>query len=226
MKKLVFAAVLFFYSAPAMAQNVTVPVNVGIGPTFNWVTGPVADDQTFHFGFRFQTFVAIDQRTRVKYIKYIPKQYRKIARQPGEIRVDPVPWYVPRSFIISPKVRNTGMYGLTFRPLGLGISLGRDLKLAGGLLLTYAFIHSDTLESPMHFLRPGAELKADFEIPLQKKKKTMLSVGWASQFYIPQTIGGNIDEVGGIDNSIWHIGQIIVMFHKRFDYTFNIKKYL
>lgn len=219
--------ICFAYIKPVQAQEVTVPFNVGVGPTFNWLTGPVADDQTFHFGLRFSTYIAIDRPTRMKYMKHIPKKFRKLARQKGEIRYDPVPWYVPRSFFISPKVGdgNTGVYGLTFRPLGIGIALG-ELRLGLGALLTYAYIHSDTIPSPTHFLRPGIEIKADFEIPLQRRRMTALSIGWASQFYIPQEIGGAITEVGDLDTSVWHNGQIMVMLHKRFNLTLNVRDYL
>ena len=217
--------IFLFLPGTLFAQDVNNPLNVGVGPTFNWLTGPIAKDQTFHYGFRYTTYLAIDRATRLKYMKHIPKAYRKMARQKGEIRFDPMPWYVPRSFIISPKVKNTGVYGLTFRPLGLGIALG-ELRLSAGVLFTYLFIHSDTLPSPMHFLRPGAEIKASFELPLDRRRKTAISIEWASQFYIPQKVGGKILELGKTNESVWHIGQLSIMLHKRFDLSLNIKNYM
>ncbi len=224
MKSLI-VLILLLLPQTVFAQDVTVPLNIGVGPTLNWVTGPVAKDQTFHLGLRFTTYLAIGQKERLKYMKHIPKQYRNMARKKGEIRFDPMPWYVPRSFTISPKFRNTGMYGLTFRPIGLGIALG-ELRLSAGLLFSYLFIHSDTLPSPTHFLRPGAEIKASLELPLDKRRNTAVSIEWASQFYIPQNVGGKVLEVGEIDSSVWHIGQIIFMLHKRVDLTLNIRDYL
>ncbi len=223
--KTLFLIVCFFLPKVVSAQELTLPFNIGVGPTLNWVTGPVANDQTFHYGIRFNTYIAIDKKARLKHIEHIPQQYRKMAREAGELRYDPTPWYLPRSVMVSPKFRNTGMYGLTLRPLGLGLAIG-EFKLSAGLLLSYIFIHSDSLPSVTHFLRPGTEVKASLELPLDPRRRTTLSLEWASQFYIPQNLGEKIFVVGDLDASIWHIGQVTFMIHRRVDLRFNLGDYL
>jgi len=44
----------------------------------------------------------------------------------------------------------------------------------------------------------------------------LLGLGWDSQFYIPQKLGGDFFVVGPIDRSIWHIGQAYFQIHFRF----------
>ncbi|MBA2665170.1 MAG: hypothetical protein H0U74_22980 [Bradymonadaceae bacterium] len=213
-------------------QPVTVPVDIGVGPTFNMLgnidvenlglSGPIYEDQTFHYGIRISLAAIIDQEFMRNNQRLIPRQYRDQAKSMGEIRIKPgVAALIPTSLIISPKFRNTGVYAATWTPLGLGLALLSEpvrLSLHGGVIATYAFIHSDTIPSPTHFLRPGAELSLDLEIPITRQ--FLISFGWASQFYIPQKIGGSILETGLEDGpSLWHIGQGFLLLHFRFPYT-------
>ena len=116
-----------------------------------------------------------------------------------EIRMDVTPWYVPQSVVISPSFedRGTGIYGVAFNPIGVGLTLTPSplrFSLGAGAMLKYMFIHSDTLPSPTHFLRPGIELNADFEFPIVPDV-FYLSLGWASQLYIPE---GRRVALGGV----------------------------
>lgn len=201
--------------------KLTVPVDVGVGPAFHMVTGPIGDDQLFHYGLKLEVRAIIDNATIRKHKNKIPKKYRKTALKIRELRVSPS-IFIPDTLFISPKVDNVGMYGVVFRPLSLGLPLLHKpvrLHLGLGPLLTYAYIDDDRPEArgDTHFLRIGADLRADLEIPFSKS--FLISIGWASQFYIPQELGAGVFDVGDLDNSIWHIGQAYVMLHFRFPYT-------
>lgn len=199
--------------------EVTLPVNVGIGPAAFTLTGPVADDQFFHPGLRIDVFAVISPELIRQNINRVPKKYRKQALGiKSELRYSPL-WYLPESLILAPAFNNTGIFGVNFNPLSLSIPLSESprLSLSAGLLLSYAYIASDTLPSPTHFLRPGLGLKAEAEFPLSKS--FLVSLGWQSSLYPPQEVGGAILEWGELDTSIWHIGQAFLLFHFRFPYT-------
>jgi hypothetical protein len=203
-------------------RKVVIPANVGVGPAASFFTGPVGDDQIVHGGLRIAIFGVVDRKTRMANRDRIPSKYRKASAQAGEMRISPS-ILIPSSLWISPGVRNTGVYGITWRPIGFNVPLSSSsvrLDFGAGLLLSYAYVHSDSLPSPTHFLRPGADLKAEIEIPLSES--FLVSLGWASQFYPPQEVGGSIIELGDLDTSIWHIGQAFLQFHVRFPYATRI----
>ena len=127
--------------------------------------------------------------------------------------------------MISPKWAHTGMYGATWRPLTLGLDLvsGRaPLSLSAGLDLTATFIHSDGLGFDwMFFLRPGIDLQLEWELPLADTFH--VSLGWQSALYIPQPLGGGVFSLGGFnDRSIWHVGQVFLLFHGFTTYKANL----
>lgn len=206
------------------SRDVIVPIDVGIAPTFNFISGVVQGDQLFHTGLRISVEAVLSQKLIRQNINKVPKKYRKMVARSTEIRMDVTPWYVPQSLVISPKIGdgNTGIYGVAFNPLGVGLTLTPSplrFSLGAGAMLKYMFIHSDTLPSPTHFIRPGIELNADFEFPIVPDV-FYLSLGWGSQFYIPQKVGALPWEVPtGIKDSIWHVGQAYLMAHFRFPYT-------
>lgn len=204
----------------AFAGQVTVPFDIGVGPTGNLITGPVFRDQPVHFGLRISTYAIIDRATRRKYRHRIPERYRKMADQQGDIRYNPLSCCIPANLHISPAIPDTpfgdtGIYGITFKPIGLGVNLGDSsagLQIGLGALLSYMFIHSKTLPSPTHFLRPGLEARAELEFNFGGGG---VSLGWASQLFPPQEVGGSILKWGPPGESIWHIGQAFLLFHVR-----------
>lgn len=211
--------------APSRASSqITVPVDIGVGPAGVFFNGPVGAEQPLHFGLRLSITAIIDREFATKHQRLIPRQYRRQIRQMTEIRYRPAELaLIPSSLMLSPKVANTGVYGATWRWVGLGIApIDNPVRvgLGAGVIFTYAYMHSETLFSSMHFLRPGVELTLDFEVPVTQN--TLLSAGWASQLYIPQTLNGSILEVGGFNNSIWHIGQAFLKLHYRFPYTTSL----
>ncbi len=222
-RSLAIAAALLL-TANAHAERITVPVDIGIAPAVHLITGPVQDDQILHYGLKLSLAAVIDKKTIQANKHRVPARYRSRLKNVTELRFSPA-WYLPDTLFISPRTNNTGLYGVAFRPIGIGLSpVARPVRInaSAGLLLTYLFIHSDTLlpDGPMHFIRPGIDLKLDIELPLSRS--FLLSVGWASQFYIPQEIGKPVFEVESVSNSIWHIGQAYLMFHFRFPYTVSL----
>lgn len=203
--------------ALAAAQRVTVPVDVGVGPAAFLFFGPVFEDQPIHTGLKISVDAVLDREWLKKNQRLIPKRYRKQAQSLDEIRISPS-ILIPDTLIISPKVRDTGMYGATWKPLSLGLPLSKSpvrLSVGAGLLLTYAYLYSDTL-ADTHFLRPGAELGVDLE--LQFSKSFLVSVGWESALYVPQELGG-LGLPDRLRDGIFHVGQAYLQLHFRFPYT-------
>jgi hypothetical protein len=210
----------------ARAAEVTVPADVGVGPAFYVITGEVARDQPVHFGLKLSVQAIIDQATIRQHQDRIPLRYRRQALRLKEVRYSPS-FLIPDSLIISPQVQHTGIYGITWRPISLGLPLvdtgGTCLRLAAGLLLTYAYIHSDLATIPeTHFLRPGVDVGADLEIMFTPSFG--VSLGWASGFYLPQVLGGfglaaEGKSVSVGPDTLWHFGQAYLKLHVRFPYT-------
>lgn len=215
---------LLWAASPAHAKKVTVPLDLGIGPTVLMaVPGPVFEDQPAHFGLMLSAAVVIDQATLKANKKKIPKQYRKMATQMREVRIGKI--YVPETLILSPPIWGTGMYGATWRPLSLGVPLvstdGFSIDASAGLVLTAAFMHSTTLAAPwMVWLRPGLDLRIEAEGKLSDT--VLISGGWTSRGYVPQVVGGNFFAVTPLDQAIIHVGQPFLMLHVRVPITTNL----
>lgn len=205
-------------AAAGGAQRPEVLVDIGFGPAGLLVFGPVFQDQPLHGGLKLSVEAIVNQAAIRKNLRRVPKQYRKTASQMKEFRMKPL-WFLPDTLIISPPVRGTGMYGITFNPIGIGVAAGSGARVSLGadLALTYAYLFSDRLPS-MHFIRPGVAVEAELE--LAPVKSFAISTGWQSTFYIPQEMGSF--GVGTLDNSIWHIGQVFLKFHIRTPYKGRI----
>lgn len=202
----------------------TVPVDLGIGPAFHWISGPIQDDRAPHFGIKLSLAAIIDKQTLQENKGRIPKKYRGMVSKLGEVRYTPTV-FIPDTIFISPPTRDesTAMYGASWRPFGLGFPLIRSprLRIGADLDLTYAYIDGE--ESGLgvtHFLRPGIAIGADLEIPLSSS--FLISIGWSSGLYIPQEVGGEILAIGDLEDSIWHIGQAFVQLHFRFPYSVDL----
>lgn len=207
--------------------RVTVPVDVGIGPTFNLISGPVFRDQPVHFGGRLNMYAVIDRKFLRENWACIPPQYRSYARGVSEARIKPIFLnLIPRELIVSPRIpdlNNTGIYGIGWNLFSLGLAPISDpfrVSLTFGLPVKYMFIHSTEFDSPTHFARPGLEAMFDIEIPFTQR--FLFSFGWASQVFIPQRVGGSIIEFGPLNQSVWHVGQAYFKLHFRVPYETSI----
>jgi hypothetical protein len=222
--KLIPLALLCFLLLPGVAsaqRRVTAPVDVGIGPAAFLFFGPVFEDQPIHTGLKISVEAVLDQEWLRKNQRLIPRKYRDQVLKSEELRFSPlILTLIPDSLIISPKYRNTGMYGATWRPFGVGMPLSSSpvrFSLDAGLILTYAYLYSDLETLPAtHFLRPGLQLGADLEFQLSKR--FLISVGWDSALYVPQRLG-TLGELQPLRESIFHVGQAYVQLHFRFPYT-------
>lgn len=231
-KHAVAVGLLALLFAPlAAAEPVTVPVDVGLGPAAYVISGPVFDDQPVHAGLKLSVQAIIDQATMRAHQDRIPARYRAQALRMTEVRFSPS-IFIPDALIISPKLRNTGMYGVTWRPISVGVPLldGGPVRfgLSAGLLLTYAYLYSDAAAIPTtHFIRPGIDIGAELEVALTSW--FLISAGWASGFYVPQGLGvfglgafGDHQDWDGLRQTLWHFGQGFVKLHVRFPYTTNL----
>lgn len=209
--------------AAASAKPITVPVDVGVGPATHSLFGPVFQDQPVHTGLAMNVYAVIDNKTIRKFRRRIPKQYRKMAMQIEELRYKPS-LLIPDTLFISPKLANTntGMYGISWTPLGLRIPFVREpfeFAISPNVRLTYFYLHSTTLDNT-HFLRIGLDGKAAVEVPFSKSWRC--SFGWASHVYPPQELGGKVFSWGNPEKSIWHIGQGFFKIHHRFPYRVRL----
>jgi hypothetical protein len=230
MRAVLSVLALLFVPGLAAAEPVTVPVDVGVGPAGYLISGPVANDQPLHYGLKISIQAIIDQATIHKHQNRIPARFREQALRMKEVRYSPS-IFIPDALIISPKLENTGMYGVTWRPISVGVPLVAagpvSFGLKAGLLLTYAYLYSDLPELPStHFLRPGLDVGAEMEIALSSG--FLISFGWASGFYVPQGLGemgmgpfGDQQDYSALAQTLWHFGQGFAKLHFRFPYTAN-----
>lgn len=215
---------LFLSPLSAHAAPIEVPVDIAVGPAGLWFSDDIGHDQIAHSALKIRLEGIISRQLIQQHINQVPQNYRNLAMSMSEIRYRPS-LFIPEELIISPKWAHTGMYGATWRPLQLGLELvaGKSpVTLSAGLDLTYAFIHSDALGfSWMNFLRPGLDLQLEWEIAVAPVFS--LSIGWQSALYLPQPLGGGIFELGGFnDRSIWHVGQLYLLFHGFSTYKANL----
>jgi hypothetical protein len=215
----------------ARAEPVTVPVDVGVGPAAYVINGPVYDDQPVHAGLKISIQAIIDQATIKAHQDRVPARYRQQALRMKEVRYSPS-IFIPDALFISPKIRNTGIYGVTWRPLSIGLPLidvaPVRFGLSAGLLVTYAFLYSDLPEIPTtHFIRPGIDVGAELEIAVAPS--FLVSLGWASGCYVPQGLGtfgfgalGDDRSWDALRQTLWHFGQGFIKLHFRFPYTTNL----
>jgi hypothetical protein len=219
---LALLSLLLLPGAAQAQRRVTAPVDIAIGPTALFFFGPVFDDQPIHTGLRINVEAVLDKEWLRKHQALIPRKQRGRVANMGEIRYAPaVLSLIPETLIISPKYRNTGMYGATWKPLGFGLGLTPSpvrLSLDAGLILTYAYMYSDTLPAT-HFLRPGLQLTADLEFQLSES--FLVSIGWSSAAYVPQRLG-TFTEVKPLSGSIFHVGQAFLLLHFRVPVTVSL----
>src|SRR5687768_9553159 len=113
---------------PAIAAAKTeIPVDVGIGPAAYYFFGPVNDPRwpIPHFGLKLNVYAVLDEEFLDRNRGRIPKAYKKAAESLTEVRITPS-IFIPDALIISPKSSRfdgTGIYGITWRPLSLGVPL-------------------------------------------------------------------------------------------------------
>lgn len=207
------------------SQKVKVPIDMGLGPQALLLNPPIFFDQAVHTSLTLSIAAIIDKQLIHQQRRRIPAQYRSLARSVDEVSYRP--WYlalIPELLIISPALFNTGMYGAVWRPLGFGLSLWHNtrakLSIASNLDLAYLFIHSRTLPSPTHFLRPGINL--EFVLRVAITYNFLLSTGWSSDFFLPQGLGQAPWELWPENAPLWHLGGPFLKLHWRIPIAVNL----
>jgi hypothetical protein len=219
---------LLMATSPSFAKKkVTIPINVGLGPAAYFITGDIQNDQAPHYGVKINLGAVITKKTIEENKGKIPKKYHSLVDKVGEAQIGHL--LIPDALFISPKTQNTGIYGVTWQPININQPLldsWLKLEVGAGLLLSYAYIDQDiktasgmTTNQTTHFFRPGLELLANLDLPFSDS--FILSLGWSSGFYVPQTLG-EFTGVSVEENSIWHIGQAYALFNFRFPFTAKI----
>ena len=203
------------------AATAEIPIDVGIGPAAHFISGAVQADQLVHTGLVVSIDAIIDKALINTYKNRIPEKYRDLALSVDEARVSPS-IFIPDTLFISPKQQQHRPIRLVLAPGERGYATHWQPRPAAdrtqrGLRLTYLYMHSTSLPSPTHFIRPGVDLGVDAEIPVSTN--VLFSMGWNSQAYIPQEIGGSVASFGTPDTWMWHVGQAYLKVHYRFPYT-------
>ena len=200
-------ASLTYSQVQAKKTPVTIPVEIGVGPSGQTFFGDMQEQRQMHTGLKIDLAAVIDKAIIKKFKKKIPKKYRKMAMKIGEVRFRPSPLpFIPTTLIISPHDTNPS-YGAIWDTFGVGTSLG-PIKFGVDLPIVYSYIGykvGDENKS-MHLLRPALSAKA--ALNLQFSKSIGLTIGWRSYFMPPQVIGGSIgDFKASTSDTIWHMGQ-------------------
>lgn len=230
---MVFVGLWSFDAQAQRTRTAKVPVQVGVGPTGNLLGGPTFDDgfgwggglygdQPIHSGLKIDLMAVIDAELVRRHPGMVPRQYRGRIRESGEVRYAPgIVSLIPSSLFVSPPIGDASAWGATWSLLGLGLPFTPSpvrISAKGALITTAMYIDSPSVADHYVFLRPGAELK--FDVEFQLHEDLLISVGWASQIYIPQDLNGGILDAGGFDeNSLWHIGQFYIQGHIRIPYS-------
>jgi hypothetical protein len=203
---------------------ITVPIDVGLGPIGLLGAQDLAGDQLMHGGLVLSIAAVIDRQLIQQYQDRVPARYRAQLK-----RVDTLyyrPWWlvlVPETLVLSPPIWNTGVYGAIWRPAGIGFPLklgASSLTFGARLDLCYLFLHSVTLPTPTHFLRPGVNLHATFLLPLTEL--FLVSTGWSSDFFVPQPLGEPPWAFVPLDHALWHLGGPFLKLHFRVPYTVSL----
>ena len=224
------------WSVDAEAQRTRtaqVPVQVGVGPAGNMMGGPtfedglgwggrLYDDQAIHSGLKIDIRAVISGELVRQHPGMVPRQYRSQIQQSGEVRYAPgIVSLIPTSLFLSPPIGDASAWGATWSLLGLGVPFTPSpvrTSARGAVITTAMYIDSPSVADHYVFLRPGVELKVDVEFQLAED--FLISVGWASQVYLPQDLDGGILSAGGFDeDSLWHIGQFYIQGHLRIPYA-------
>lgn len=207
-------------SSFAKKKEITVPVEVGVGPAGHIIFGGVQERQAVFYGARLNLEAIINKALIQENKKKVPKKYRKMAMKLNEVRLRPGPLaYIPKTLYISPG--ENSMYGAMWDLLGLGTGFG-PLKLSADLQFLYAYLslgaQEKLPEQSMHLLRPALGLTA--HIPIMFTDSFGIDLGWRSTFMPPQEIGESpLSFSTDLDKTVWHIGQAYLAITFRIPYT-------
>jgi hypothetical protein len=217
-------------AAPTPSGPITVPIEVGVGPMLLVPNAPAIFDQPAFFALQTSAWGVVDQELIRRHRNQIPPWARGYARNIDELKTRPfwVGLVLPEVIVVSPQIKDTGVYGAIWRPLGIGLTLTKigpaEINVDADLDAVALFVHSQTLgggtkasQSLTLVLRPGVHLGLTAEIPLGDAVGVQL--GWGSDFFVPQPLGRSPLEVSLESDALWHLGGPFAMLTVRFPYT-------
>ena len=217
---MILTCLVGFSPALAKKKEVTVPVEVGVGPAGHIVFGDMQKKQDFFYGARINLEAVIDKALIKQNKKKIPKKYRKMAMKLNEVRLRPGPLaYIPKTLLISPG--DNAMYGAIWDLVGVGSGFG-PLKLSADLQFAYAYLsyqgETEGATQSMHLIRPALAVSA--HIPVMLTDSFGFDIGWRSSLMPPQELGGSpLSFSTDLEGTIWHIGQAYFALTFRIPYT-------
>ncbi len=206
----------------ARAAPLQVPVEVGLGPATHTWAGALGGDQPIHGGLVLTTDVVLDRAWLRRNKDRIPARWRGLVGAVDQVRIRPGAMvFVPESLILSPKLRDTGMVGASWRPFSVGVPFVTDPVRIGadmGVRLTALYLWTDTVptsEDPRDtfFLRPGLDLQLDLVVPVTEAFRVRL--GGDAHAYVPQGFG--TFGLGTPGERMWLVARAFLELRVRFD---------
>ncbi len=203
--------------AGASGGQVIVPMNVGVGPATVVVANRVYGEQPVMFGLSLSLTRRADEAFMREHEAQIPGSWRIGAVGIGHFEFRPL-WAlaVPDTIYLSPPAwRGVAMYGASWMPWRAALVLSGPpyaayLSVHAGVRLTVFYLDSH-LYGGTFFARPGLEVGVELEIPVTQRVGVHL--GLASQFYIPQELGGGFADTRPFKDAIWNLGVITLRLH-------------
>jgi len=202
-------------------ENVEIPINIGVGPSFLWLPG-LTPNQEIHNGVRLDLYGVIDNATIKKHKNRIPKQYRKLATSQQEIHISPLLLrLIPNVVIISPH-ESGSVYGANWTLLGAGLNwISTDFLVASTNLnlptLTYVYAESSANNPDGNHLF-GIGASPSIETQWRINRNWLLGLAYYHTFQLPLAMNSYLREDGS--SKQWnHYGEISILLNYRFPIT-------
>jgi len=104
--------------AETFAAKVTVPVDVGVGPSAVVLNGAAMRQQPVYGALRFSLQAVIDKKTLKENRKRIPKEYLSMVQDMDEVRITPKIWLVSLGWESRAHIpQELGGFGISDAPL-------------------------------------------------------------------------------------------------------------
>lgn len=170
-------------------QEIPIPLNVGLGPSFHHLPATLSNGKTFLPGVSLDVFLVISPEVLQQYKDRIPKRYRHWIQLKREMHLQP--WYftlLPTSLVLEPGKKHE-VYGATwnfvelawYQDLPFKLSLLASVKLP---TITYLWVKSPQLQKgDEHLVAFGASPQAYLLWKLNSQ--IQLTVGYIHCLYLP-----------------------------------------
>ena len=225
MRVLVLFFVIFAsFSWSRQKQEVEIPINIGIGPTFFWIPGVVGRE--LHPGAKLDLYAVVTPKMLHEHENKIPKQYKKYVNLDEEMHLTQI-WMIiiPKYLIISP-VAESSIYGGLWYFLGIaGNFLDNNfMQLSWELdLPTISYLYTNAPKNDpntQHLLGIGAMLRLENTIKFSEKFLATLAYGHNLNIPFPslKPLPNNtyIEKAKSSEQRWFQTGVLSLVFHFRF----------